>query len=92
MESLFSQYSSGSQYPRTVRDAGLAAAIAVAVTLSFETSQFASFTPPPPGDTPWVVSGRTRMNTLRFSIYNQVKWGVARGWVSVPGTWRNLPR
>jgi hypothetical protein len=88
MESVFSQYSSTAGYPRSARDAGLAAAVAVAVTLSFETSPFASFTPAPPGDTPWVVSGRVQMNTLRSGIYSQEKWGVAKGWAGIPGTWR----
>jgi len=71
-----------SRYPRTVRDGSLAAAIGVAVALALQCEADTLV------ETPWEVSARIHMNTIRSGRPLRAGWGKHAGWNPVDGKWR----
>ncbi len=75
--------------PRSVRDGAVAAAIGAALAMALESSTPLRLHPAGPVETPWVMSSRERMSTVRHGWQPWDKWGVLSGWKGTPGGLRN---
>jgi len=83
---------SHSQNPRTIHDGAVAAAIGVSLTLAMHQVKPHRIAPPPPKDTPWVLSSHYLIAKRAFGFRLMKKWGVPSGWGSTEGKWRRSPR
>jgi hypothetical protein len=94
MQSRDKKNGSHSQNPRTIHDGAVAAAIGVSLALAMhqvKPHRLAS-QPPPPIDTPWVLSSHYLIAKRASGFRPMKKWGVPSGWGSTEGKWRRSLR